>query len=76
MDNMLVLKAVVYRVFRILIVLAVSFFVLGNIQTAIGISLIDAIIATVYYYYFDVVWAKFEHLLLHWKYRKFDKGNL
>ena len=71
---MLILKAIIYRVIRILLLLAVSYFVLGNITTALSISFIDAIIATIYYYFFDKGWDKFEskanHWRLEWKYRK------
>ncbi len=75
--EMLFLKAIVYRVFRILIVLIVALLVVGNIQAALSISAIDAIIATIYYYFFDKAWFKFEekieHFKLHWKYRKLDQ---
>jgi uncharacterized membrane protein len=71
---MLILKAIVYRIIRILLLLLVSYFVLGNITAALSISLIDAVIATVYYYYFDKIWDKFEkkieHYKLEYKYRK------
>jgi len=71
---MLILKAIVYRVIRILLLLIVSYFVLGSITTALSISLIDAVIATVYYYFFDKTWDKFEdkieHYKLKYKYRK------
>ena len=72
---MLILKAIIYRILRIGIVLIVSFFVLGNIQTALSISIIDALVATIYYYYFDKFWdkvqIKLEHYYLAFKYRKF-----
>lgn len=71
---MLILKAVVYRVFRILLLLLTAYVVLGDITTALSISAIDAIIATVYYYFFDKGWVTFEtkinHWKLEWKYRK------
>jgi len=71
---MLILKAVVYRVFRILLLLLTAYFVLGDITVALSISAIDAIIATVYYYFFDKGWGAFEskinHWKLAWKYRK------
>jgi len=71
-----IIKAVLYRVFRILLLLVVSYVVLGDIKSALSISVIDAIIATVYYYYFDVVWEKYLHpgiyeLKIRFKYRKF-----
>jgi len=64
---LLILKAIVYRIIRILILLAVSYFILGSISAALSISLIDAIIATVYYYFFDKAWNKFEDKIEHWK---------
>ena len=64
---MLILKAIVYRIIRILILLAVSYFILGSISAALSISLIDAIIATVYYYFFDKAWNNFEGKVEHWK---------
>jgi len=73
---MLILKSIVYRIIRILLLLVVSFIILGNINLAISISSIDAIIATIYYYYFDKIWFIFEpkikSLLLLIKYRKFN----
>jgi len=64
---MLIIKAIIYRIIRILILLIISYIVLGNIGTALSISLIDAIIATIYYYYFDKLWTKFETKVDHWK---------
>jgi len=54
--DIMILKALVYRVFRIILLLIVSYFVVGNIAAAISISFIDAGIATLYYYYFDKFW--------------------
>ena len=72
---MLVVKAVIYRVIRILLLLVVSFLVLGNIGTALSISAIDAIVATLYYYFFDKYWIYIEKTIkkvyLKFKYRKF-----
>jgi len=71
---MLILKSIIYRIIRILLLLIVSYFVLGNITTALSISLIDAVVATIYYYFFDKAWSKFEdkieHYKLKYKYRK------
>ena len=64
---LLIFKAIVYRLIRILILLLVSYLVLGNLTAALSISFIDAIVATVYYYYFDKLWAKFEIKAEHWK---------
>ena len=64
---MLILKAIVYRVLRIILLLLTAYLVLGDISTAISISAIDAIIATVYYYFFDKGWSAFEKKIEHWK---------
>jgi len=70
----LILKAIIYRILRILLLLITAYFVLGDIGVALSISGIDAIIATIYYYFFDKGWDKFEkkikHWRLEWKYRK------
>jgi len=70
----LVFKSVLYRILRILLLLSISFIFLGNIGIALEISLIDAFIATIYYYYFDRMWNKIEpkirEIFLAIKYRK------
>jgi len=60
---MLVMKSIIYRILRVLIVLIVSYVVTGDISSSINISLIDAIVATIYYYYFDVYWDKISKFL-------------
>lgn len=74
---MLLIKSIVYRIFRILILLAVALVVLGDTTAALSISVIDAVVATIYYYYFDKGWDRFlepsiKELLIKIKYRKFD----
>lgn len=54
---MLLAKALVYRVLRILLLLVTAYLVIGNIEEAMSISAIDAVVATVYYYYFDKAWC-------------------
>jgi len=77
---LLILKSIIYRVLRILLLLIVSFIILGNINTALSISLLDALIATIYYYYFDIVWEKItpsiKELGIRIKYRKFNERKL
>jgi len=72
---MLLLKSIVYRVLRIILLFITSYIMLDSIETAISISLVDAVIATIYYYYFDKIWEtveiKIKHFLLSIKYRKF-----
>ncbi len=73
---MLILKTIIYRILRILIVLLVTFSITGSIGSALSISLIDALVASVYYYYFDKYWLvlepKIQHLYFKVKYRKMD----
>ena len=73
--TLLIFKAIVYRILRIILLLITSFLVLGDISTAISISAIDAIVATIYYYYFDKIWDNtikpiVENARLRVKYRK------
>ena len=76
---MILIKAIVYRILRILLLLITTFLILGDISTALSISVVDAIIATLYYYYFDKSWSVFEKKIKHWKleykYRKMNKGK-
>jgi len=77
---MLVIKSIIYRIFRVLLLLIVSYVVLGDISEAISISLIDMMIATAYYYYFDRVWDKylspfFKNLYIKIKYRRLDEDS-
>lgn len=74
---MILIKSIIYRIFRILILLVVALVVLGDTTAALSISAIDAVVATAYYYYFDKGWARylepmFTELLIKIKYRKFD----
>jgi len=78
---MLIIKSIIYRIIRVLLLLTVSYFVIGDIQTALSISFIDMIVATFYYYYFDKTWEKFgepffNDVFLKFKYRKFDNDDL
>ena len=56
----LIIKAIIYRVIRIIIVFISGFIALGNPLIAINIALIDMIAATIFYYYFDRFWTKIE----------------
>ena len=75
---MLIVKSIVYRIIRILLLLVVALVVLGDVTAALSISAIDAIVATVYYYYFDKWWDMYlspliQNLMIKIKYRKFDE---
>ena len=74
--NLLLVKSVLYRVIRILIVLVITLLITGSVGNALTISLLDAVVATIYYYYFDKYWYIIEkyikHLMLLVKYRKMN----
>jgi len=56
----LIIKAVVYRMIRILLLWTIALIILDNPKDALTISLVDAIAATIYYYYFDKIWSHIE----------------
>ena len=60
---MLAIKAVIYRALRIVLLLIVAFLISGDVGMATKISIADSIIATIYYYYFDIVWEKFDEYI-------------
>ena len=55
---MLIVKAIIYRFFRMIIVFMSSFFILGDTSIAISIMSVDVLAATVFYYLFDKYWDK------------------
>jgi uncharacterized membrane protein len=57
---MLFWKAIIYRIFRISIILVIALLATGSIRESLTISILDAIIATIYYYYFDKLWSHIE----------------
>jgi uncharacterized membrane protein len=57
---MLFWKAIIYRIFRISIILVIALLATGSIRESLTISILDAIIATIYYYYFDKLWNHIE----------------
>ena len=73
---MLLTKAILYRIFRVLIVMLISGLITGSFVSAISISLVDAVEGTLYYYYYDKSWPSIEkhikHILYKIKYKKFD----
>lgn len=56
----LLLKAIIYRFFRIIIVFLAGFITTGEPFTALNIALLDMVVATMFYYYFDKFWIKIE----------------
>jgi uncharacterized membrane protein len=57
---MLFWKAIIYRIFRVTIILVIALLATGSIRESLTISILDAIVATAYYYYFDKFWAHIE----------------
>jgi uncharacterized membrane protein len=74
-QNLLWLKAILYRIVRMGIVFLSSFFILGDTNIAISIMSVDVIAATIFYYLFDKWWCYIEEwiqsLIIKIKYRKF-----
>ena len=68
----LMYKAIVYRFLRVTIVLIIALLATGSIRESLTISVLDAIIATIYYYYFDKFWS---HLEVKYIKNKKDEGN-
>ncbi len=71
---MLFIKAILYRVIRMIIVFLSSFSILGDTSTALSIMSIDMVAATLFYYFFDRAWpsieSKLKSIVLLIKYRK------
>ena len=56
---MLFYKAIVYRLLRLLVLAMSVLFISGSIDITISVVILDAIVATLFYYYFDVTWEQF-----------------
>jgi len=67
------IKAILYRIVRILIVFISGYFVLDDPTTALEIAGVDMIAATLFYWWFDKSWCyiqeKIQNIYLRWKYR-------
>jgi len=78
--SLLFIKAIIYRIVRICIVFISGYFILGDPMAAISIAAIDMIAATIFYWYFDIIWVKIEksliELYIRWKYRKIKDENI
>jgi uncharacterized membrane protein len=73
----LIVKSFIYRVLRVILLLIISYLVLGDIKDALSISFIDMAVATLYYFYFEKGWDKFgepffKEVLLRAKYWKLN----
>jgi uncharacterized membrane protein len=62
-SNLLWVKAILYRIVRMIIVFMASFFVSGDSTLALSIMSIDVVIATLFYYFFDLWWYKIERII-------------
>ena len=77
---MKIAKSVLYRIIRLLLLVIISFLIIGDVSNAISISIIDAFVATLYYYYFDKIWDShleryIKEIYLMIKYRSFNKKD-
>ena len=72
--DLLWIKAILYRMVRMLIVFWSSWFILDDTSTALSIMSVDVLAATIFYWGFDKSWPwihkKITAILLNWKYRK------
>jgi uncharacterized membrane protein len=72
--DLLWLKAILYRIVRIIIVFISGYFILDDATVAVSIAGVDMVAATLFYYYFDKFWCVIESYLhkiyLKWKYRR------
>jgi len=70
----LLLKALIYRFFRLFIVFCSGFIMTGTPFVALHIALLDMFFGTIFYYYFDTFWFKIvkivEKIIIRVKYRK------
>jgi len=76
MIDLLWLKAIIYRLLRMVIVFISSYIVLNNTDTALNIMSVDVIAATILYYWYDKYWftmeAFFRKQWMKYKYRKLN----
>jgi len=57
---MLIVKSIIYRIIRVFILFTISILVGRDINIAISISVIDLFVATIYYYFFEIIWEKID----------------
>ncbi len=57
---MILVKTIIYRVIRMIIILIITFLITGSLSNALTISFVDTVVASIYYYYFDLFWPKIE----------------
>jgi len=55
----LIYKSLIYRLLRVGILLIISYAITDDITNAMSISIIDMVVATGYYYLFEIYWNKF-----------------
>ena len=54
----LVLKAIAFQCFSVLVTFLLTFFFTHNVEISFSVSMADTILKIVLYYVFDVSWAK------------------
>jgi len=76
---MYILKAIIYRIIRTGIIFLSSFLITHQTTVALSIISIDVVLATLFYYFYDISWNKIEkyikNIYIRIKYYKMNKGN-
>ena len=58
-NRVLLMKAVMYRCFSVIVTFLMTFAITGDTQISLGISALDVIGKTMLYFAFDVSWTNF-----------------
>lgn len=58
-NRVLMVKAVMYRCFSVIVTFLMTFAITGDTQISLGISALDVIGKTMLYFAFDVSWTNF-----------------
>ena len=58
-NRVLLMKAVMYRCFSVIVTFLMTFAITGDTQISLGISALDVIGKTLLYFAFDVSWTNF-----------------
>ena len=58
-NHVLMVKAVMYRCFSVIVTFLMTFAITGDTQISLGISALDVIGKTMLYFAFDVSWTNF-----------------
>ena len=63
-DKKLIVKAVIYRLMAFVAIAVVGYIFTGRYEISLLIALVDLLIKTGCYYFYDVLWRKIEPKLL------------